>query len=168
LKVNGVFEGGGVRGTAFVGAAQVIMESGYEWNSLAGTSAGSVIAALLACGYTWQEIKEKIYELSYQDLLKRSLFDRIPVAREMEFIINLGLYGSEELEAWVGALLAEKGIRTFADLPPNKLKMIASDLTHGRMIVFPDDLEFYGVSIHEFKVAMDVRMSSNIPYFLKP
>ncbi len=52
MKIDGVFEGGGVRGIAHVGAICALAEKGYEWERVAGTSAGSIIAALLAAGYS--------------------------------------------------------------------------------------------------------------------
>ena len=35
---------------------------------------------------------------------------------------------------------SRKGVYTFGDLPKDSLKLVASDLTNGRMIVLPDDL----------------------------
>lgn len=48
---NLVFKGGGVKGTAYVGALKALEEAGIMNNvvGLAGTSAGSIIAALAAC-----------------------------------------------------------------------------------------------------------------------
>lgn len=43
MKIDGVFEGGGVRGIAHVGAICALAEKGYEWERVAGTSAGSII-----------------------------------------------------------------------------------------------------------------------------
>ena len=51
LKADAVFEGGGVRGIAFLGAIQAMEEENVRWQRLAGTSAGAVIAALLASGF---------------------------------------------------------------------------------------------------------------------
>jgi NTE family protein len=52
-RADGVFEGGGVKGIAFAGAiASAERDAGVqEWVNLAGTSAGSIVAALLAVGY---------------------------------------------------------------------------------------------------------------------
>jgi NTE family protein len=44
VKVDAVFEGGGVKGIGFVGAVSEIEKSGYEFESLAGTSAGTIVA----------------------------------------------------------------------------------------------------------------------------
>lgn len=54
-RVDAVFEGGGVKGIALIGAAAVIEASGYQFYNLAGTSAGAIVAALLGAGYTAAE-----------------------------------------------------------------------------------------------------------------
>jgi NTE family protein len=46
-----IFEGGGAKGIAHVGALAALEESGLELCGFAGTSAGAVIAALAAVGY---------------------------------------------------------------------------------------------------------------------
>ncbi|MOA11882.1 Patatin-like phospholipase [compost metagenome] len=79
-----------------------------------------------------------------------------------------GLYSGEALESWVRALLLKKGIVTFRDLPAGKLSIIASDITNGRILVLPDNLEQYGISPEHFEVAKAVRMSCSIPYFFDP
>ncbi|MGV2794479.1 phospholipase, partial [Clostridium perfringens] len=56
MEADAVFEGGGVKGIAFVGGIEVMESKGYVWKRLAGTSAGSIVAALLACDYRSSEI----------------------------------------------------------------------------------------------------------------
>lgn len=46
-----VFEGGGAKGTVFVGALRVFEERGCTARRLVGTSAGAIAATLLAAGY---------------------------------------------------------------------------------------------------------------------
>lgn len=41
MKADAVFEGGGVKGIAFVGAIEVMEARGYTWNKIAGTSSWS-------------------------------------------------------------------------------------------------------------------------------
>jgi len=42
-----VFEGGGAKGTAFVGALDVLFAAGHKHRRLIGTSAGAITATLL-------------------------------------------------------------------------------------------------------------------------
>ena len=52
-----VFEGGGAKGTVFVGALQEFEARNLEPRRLVGTSAGAITATMLAAGYTAEEMK---------------------------------------------------------------------------------------------------------------
>ncbi|MGE8204594.1 patatin-like phospholipase family protein [Heyndrickxia sp. NPDC080065] len=169
MKADAVFEGGGVRGIAFVGAIQAMEEANVEWQRLAGTSAGAVIAALLASGYKSKEIRERISEINFSKLRGKTILNSIPlIGTFLELMIHLGIYKNDHLEAWVDSLLLEKGIRTFADLPEGKLKVIASDVSNGQMLILPDDLERYGMTPADLKVSTAVMMSASLPFFFRP
>ena len=56
MKAFGVFKGGGVKGLAHVGAYKAATERGIEFEGVAGTSAGSIVAALIAVGYSPDEL----------------------------------------------------------------------------------------------------------------
>ncbi len=45
LKADVVLEGGGVKGIALVGALSVLMDAGYTFPRIAGTSAGAIVGA---------------------------------------------------------------------------------------------------------------------------
>ena len=51
-----VFEGGGAKGSAFVGALEVLAAKGHKHRRLIGTSAGAITATLVAAGYGPQEL----------------------------------------------------------------------------------------------------------------
>ena len=50
LKADLVLSGGGVKGIGLVGAVVALMEAGYAVQRVSGTSAGSVVGAILAAG----------------------------------------------------------------------------------------------------------------------
>jgi predicted acylesterase/phospholipase RssA len=52
-----VCEGGGVKGPALVGAVQALTDSGYRFRRYAGTSAGAIVASLLAAGWSPADLK---------------------------------------------------------------------------------------------------------------
>src|SRR3989337_149429 len=56
MQYDLVFEGGGAKGMVFVGAMQVFESLGHTHGRLLGTSAGAISAALLAAGYTTDEM----------------------------------------------------------------------------------------------------------------
>ena len=58
MKAYAIFEGGGAKGYAHIGAVQAAEERGFHFVGLAGTSVGALIAALLAAGYSGKELFE--------------------------------------------------------------------------------------------------------------
>lgn len=57
-----VFEGGGAKGSAFVGALTALAAAGHTTRRLIGTSAGAITATLLAAGFTPQEMLAAVNE----------------------------------------------------------------------------------------------------------
>jgi predicted acylesterase/phospholipase RssA len=62
MRFDLVFEGGGAKGMAFVGAMQEFEARGHSYDRLLGTSAGAITAALLAAEYTVPEMKAALAE----------------------------------------------------------------------------------------------------------
>ena len=56
MKIGLALSGGGVRGAAHVGAIKALEENGIKIDAVAGTSAGSIVGALYAMGYTTDEM----------------------------------------------------------------------------------------------------------------
>ncbi|WP_409289223.1 patatin-like phospholipase family protein [Peribacillus sp. SCS-37] len=169
MLLDGVFSGGGMRGLAFVGAYEALEEKGFRFVRLGGTSAGAIIAAFIMAGYTSGEIKGIIEKTDFHKLLdERKLWIPMPFAKWLLLYKRMGLYKGDALEEWIAMILAEKGIHTFSDIPPQTFRVIASDLTNARLMVLPDDLLEYGIDPARFPVARAVRMSCSIPYFFEP
>lgn len=169
MLIDGVFSGGGIKGFAFLGALQVLEKGNYQFRRVAGTSAGSIVAAFIAAGYTAKEMEMLFNELNLKSLLDpRKLAKKIPFFKWINLYFQGGLYKGKELEKWLSKKLAAKGIYTFDDLPKDSLKLVTSDLTNGRMIVIPDDLKDYGINWKKFSVAKALRMSCGIPFFFEP
>lgn len=169
MLIDGVFSGGGLKGFALVGAYQVLEEQGYRFQRVAGTSAGAIIACFIAAGYTAKEIEEMLDELDVTSLLdSRRMVLPFPFMKWLGLYWRLGLYQGKALENWFLEKLAAKDVYTFADVEPGSLKLIASDLTNGKMLVLPDDLERYGIVADNFPIARALRMSCGIPFFFEP
>ncbi len=62
MKYDMVFEGGGAKGMAFVGAVAELLNAGHSYDRLLGTSAGAITATLLAAGYTVDEMNAALME----------------------------------------------------------------------------------------------------------
>jgi len=179
LLADAVFEGGGVKGIGLVGALTAAEEKGYQWVNLAGTSAGAIVAALVASGYHSVELKQIMAELDYRLFKDTSLLDNVPFFGPLSSLIfEKGIYEGDYLESWIRGLLMKKGIKTFSDLIIEefkddekyrfKLRVIASDISRGRMLVLPQDIAEYGIQPESLDVAAAVRMSMSIPFFFEP
>lgn len=169
MKADAVFEGGGVRGVAFIGAVQAMEEANVEWQRLAGTSAGAVIAALLAAGYKSHEIMDWFHAVDATKLQGKTWVNRIPlIGNLLAVTIHLGMYKNDHLASMVDSLLFEKGIQTFADLPDDKLKIVASDISKGQLLILPDHLHRYGLAPKDVKISTAVKMSATVPFFFRP
>lgn len=57
-----VFEGGGAKGSAFVGALTALKSAGHSTRRVIGTSAGAITATLLAAGYSADEMLAAVNE----------------------------------------------------------------------------------------------------------
>jgi len=169
LWIDGVFSGGGLKGFALVGAYQVLEAESFRFKRVAGTSAGAILAAFIAAGYSGKEIQTMLEELDVPSLLDpRKTFFPFPFMKWVNVYNHLGLYKGKALEKWFFHRLAAKGVYTFGDLPRDSLKLVASDLTNGRIIVLPDDLHKYDIDANNFSVACALRMSCGIPFFFEP
>jgi len=62
MRYDLVFEGGGAKGMVFVGAYEEFIRRGHTFGRLLGTSAGAITAALLAAGYTPDEMLQALTE----------------------------------------------------------------------------------------------------------
>ncbi|MGG2057274.1 patatin-like phospholipase family protein [Lysinibacillus pakistanensis] len=169
MWIDGVFSGGGLKGFALVGAYQVLEAESFRFKRVAGTSAGAILAAFIAAGYSGKEIQTMLEELDVPSLLDpRKTFFPFPFMKWVNVYNHLGLYKGKALEKWFFHRLAAKGVYTFGDLPRDSLKLVASDLTNGRIIVLPDDLHKYDIDANNFSVACALRMSCGIPFFFEP
>lgn len=99
LKTDAVFEGGGVKGIGLVGAVYEIENAKYEFENIAGTSAGAIVASLLAAGYKSEEIKAELERLNYNDFKDEGLLDKLGViGKGLSIGFEYGIYEGEYSE----------------------------------------------------------------------
>jgi NTE family protein len=154
IKASAVFEGGGIKGIALVGAVHAFERAGYEFNKAAGSSAGALVASLVIAGYKALEIKDIILGLKFKKF-KQKTFP------------HFGLYSEDYFENWIKDLLLKKGVTDFSSLK-GKLKVTATNLSTQKILALPDDLINFDINPKKFSVAKAVRMSAALPLFFKP
>jgi NTE family protein len=167
-----------VKGIGLVGALAELEQRGWRRACVAGTSAGAITAALLAADYRAEELRRILLELDFHKFEDRGWEDRIPGGELFSIIKDKGIFEGDYLLDWIEGLLADKGIRTFANLrnkpeednPKRRylLRVIASDVTGRQLLALPQDAEHLGIEPDDLSVARAVRMSMSIPLFFEP
>src|SRR5262245_4135214 len=179
LRADLVLEGGGVKGLGLVGAVSGLYEHGYRFGGparVAGTSAGAMVAALIAAGMPVPRMVEVMRGLElprFQDGGNR-------LRQGFALLTGLGLHPGDYLRNWIAKELEELGVRTFgdlriddpaSDLPAERayrLVVVVSDITSGHMVRLPWDYGRYGLDPDKQLVADAVRASASIPFFYRP
>ena len=157
-----VLEGGGVKGIGLAGAVITLSEAGYVFPRVGGTSAGAIVAALVAAYQTknvpLSQLETDMRGLQYSKFREQSFLDRHlgPAGLADALVRHQGLYSTEYLSEWLHSKLDPIGVRTFADLkitddpgislPPlqrYRLVVHTSDLTRQSLVRLPWDLPHY-------------------------
>lgn len=168
-EVTGVFEGGGIKGVALAGGAAAALDLGFSFPRTAGTSAGAIVASLLAAGLSSADLERAVQEINWPEMIDRRAIGRVPwIGPHLAMLMGRGVARGGALEREIAGLLRARGVRTFADLPPGALKVVATDLTHGAGVVLPDSLPSYGIDPSAFPIARAVRASSAVPFVFEP
>ncbi|MBC7375159.1 MAG: patatin-like phospholipase family protein [Frankiales bacterium] len=186
VKADLVLEGGGVKGIGLVGAVTTLDAAGYCFPRVAGSSAGAIVACLVAAlqqaGEPTDRLSEIVRTVDYRRFRDPGGLGRLPlVGRALSLLAYDGLYEGRYLQDFLTGALGELGVRTFADLrlpdddpaadglPPerrSRLVVTVSDLSRQRLARLPWDLPGYGVD--DLSVALAVRASAAIPFFFRP
>ncbi len=139
-KVGLALSGGAVLGVAHLGVIKVLEENQIPIDLIAGTSAGSLVGALLAAGYTSDQMFQLVKSLTWGKISKVT-------------IPKMGLLNSKLLERFVETKLGRIAIPEL----PRPYAAVAVDLTAGKQVVFRDG-----------PVSEAVRASCTIPGVFSP
>ena len=157
LRYTCLFGGGAIRGLAYVGTIRALEELDVEYDIIGGSSVGSIIAALLACGYKSYEIENIFMKVNFD------LFKDIHFGLGKPF----GLSKGEIFINWLNELLKNKisakdrSYISFSDIE-NKLVIITTDLTKFCT------KEFSSFKTPDFDVAEAIKISSSMPGLMAP
>lgn len=139
-KVALVLGGGAVRGFAHVGVIKVLEAQGIVPDMVVGTSAGSVVGALYAAGYSGFELQKIAFKLDEDTVGDWSLPDR-------------GFIKGEALQNYINKIVQNKPIEKLR----KPFAAIATDLQSGEMVIF-----------RRGNLGQAVRASSSVPGVFQP
>ncbi|QJX46472.1 patatin-like phospholipase family protein [Hymenobacter taeanensis] len=169
---NLVMEGGGIRGIAYGGALAELEKQGVltGLRRVGGTSAGAIQAALLAVGYSPQEIVEVVNHTPIQRLNDGRLMFFWGGTR---LVKQYGWYRGNELARYLNQLAARKTQRpnltlgqlhTLAQQEPSRYRDLyttGTNLTTQRTQIFSYETH------PDLRVADAVRISMSIPLYFR-
>ncbi|QZH62827.1 patatin-like phospholipase family protein [Mycolicibacterium farcinogenes] len=180
-----VLSGGGVEGIGLVGAVVALKEAGYAIERISGTSAGSLVGAVVAAAehrnqLTSAQLKELALSVPYHKFRDSGPIERIPVlGTAWGLLRETGIYRGDFAYDWIRGELKNLGIKTFGDLAIDddnllperryRLTVTVTDVTTGQLVRLPWDYRrVYGLDHDEQLVADAVRASMSIPFLFHP
>lgn len=161
---NLVFEGGGVKGVAYLGALEVLEERGIlpRISRVAGTSVGALNALLFSLGYSTAETRKVIWSLDFRKFMD----DDWGLVRDTRrFIRSYGWYKGDFFSRWAGRLIKARtgsALATFADFKDQgmcDLSLVVTNLATG----FSEICSFEHTP--DMPVVRALRMSISVPFF---
>jgi NTE family protein len=159
-----------------------LMDADYTFPRAAGTSAGAIVAAIVAAGADRRALEAAMARLDYERVpdVERP---GIPIASEaLSLVARGGAHPGDYVHQFIATELEQLGVRTFADLrledpdadaalPASRryrLVVMVTDITYGRLLRLPWDYELFGLDPDEQTVADAVRASISIPTYFEP
>lgn len=163
---NLIFEGGGVKGIAYVGAMKILEENRIlqKIHRVGGTSAGAINAVLFAAGYSNDETLDILKKLDFNDFKDESW----GILRDMKRLREeYGWYKGDYFREWIGELLKKK--IGHADVTFKTLKQeTGKDLFVYATNISTHFGEVYSIEhTPRMRVSDAVRRSMSIPLFFK-
>jgi NTE family protein len=184
-----VLEGGGVKGIGLVGAVLELANAGYKFKRIAGTSAGAIVASILAAldaaGKPLTDVQGYLNTINYSKFMEKGrLRSALGIVGDAEHLVfHAGEYDGNYLNEWLGDVLQQIGITHFGDLKtpydpqadPHlteqqrySLVVHASDITRSKLVRLPWEYGWYGLDADHQRIVDAVRASMSIPFFFEP
>lgn len=194
-KIFGILEGGGVRGVAHAGAYEAVTRAArFEFAGIAGTSAGSIVAALIAAGATPEFVKRLLLSTDFREFLDPECRDmNIANARALvEELLNEGLLGRAMTitsalfsnDALITRLFSGHGIHSGAPFVAwfkralqdccGEAELRFRDIAGKNLKVIATNLTTRSLTVFSSELTPElalweaVRASISIPFFFKP
>lgn len=188
INSKGVFQGGGCKAVAFIGAYEAALENGVCFTEFAGTSAGAIFAAIISAGASVDDIKNFIGSLDVAELIKKAQVKRNLIGKiTLKLIKVSGKWIMHLKPSMVHAIistLSDRGMcdaKVLEEVVEKELQRLLGISTQVRfsdlkfpLTIIASDIQRHSVKIWNKKrtpnesVAMAVSCSCAIPGYFKP
>ena len=172
MGIGLAFAGGGIRGIAHAGVLKALEENGIEVEAVAGTSAGSIVAALYAMGYKPYYIYV-LFKKYAQDIINvgnGTIINGIGRLVRNKKIGITGLNNGLLMEKVYNELALKKGINVIGDI---KMPLVipAVDISEAKEYIFTNCAPRNNIKdeyITEIEIGKAIRASSSFPAVFCP
>ena len=166
--------GGGVKGAAHIGAIKALEEASIKFDYVGGTSSGSIIACLYACGFTSDDMykifKKYCKRIKYVDFINiiKLILGLIFTGR----IVIDGLNSGKQIENLINRVCNKIKIYTIKDIKKS-LIIPSVNLCNGKVICFTscknEGIKLENtVFVNDIEIGKAVRASCSYPVVFSP
>jgi NTE family protein len=148
-KIRVALSGSGFLAPAHAGALCAFMDYGCTIVELAGTSGGSIVAAVAAIGGTQADLRQIALEASFQNLLEAS---------PLGFLETMSYCDGTALLHWLERHTSNKLMKD-VKIP---MSAVSTDVTTGKRVIFSDKLT------PDLPIAFACRASASVPFVYQP
>ncbi len=166
MKLGIAFSGGGVKGAAHIGVLKALNENNIKIDAVAGTSAGSIVAALYAMGYTPEEMI-KLFRYFAKGMLKANPGEVVTNVKNGKGLRLDGALSSINVELAVKEAAKYKNIENINELiMPIAIPTV--DINTSKKYVFTNYNQEEDYYIKDIEIAKAVRASCSYPGVFAP
>lgn len=156
MKLGLCLSGGGAKAFAHIGALKALEEANIEFDYLAGTSSGSIIATLYAIGYTSEEIydifKKYANQIKYVDF--KNIINILSHLLKTGNLKIDGLNSGEKIYKLMNKFCKEKGISNISQID-RPLLIPAVNICDEQLYIF------YSKKIDNIKLPNNIKYIEN-------
>lgn len=166
--------GGGVKGAAHIGAIKALEEENIKFQYIGGTSSGSIVACLYACGFTSDEMYE-IFKKYCKKIKYVDLENIIKLILGLIFtgkITITGLNSGKQVEKLINKVCNKKEIYNINDI---KMPLVipSVDLCNGEVVCFTscrhrNEISDSTILVNDVDIGRAVRASCSFPVVFSP
>ena len=166
MKIGLALSGGGVRAAAHIGVLKAFEENGIKVDMIGGTSAGSIVAALYAMGYTPKEMLY-LFKKFAKEMIRVTPKYQKPDGKKVLSIHVGGILSGENISKIVDKIALEKNVYNMEDIKM-PLVIVATDIDEGEKYVFTNFKKEEKYYIKGSKIGIATRASSSYPGVYAP
>lgn len=167
MRIGLALSGGGIKGTAHIGAIKAFEENQIEISAVTGTSIGSIITVLVAMGYTADQMLD-LFNYFAKDIFRAEPRYLMSNIKNSKRLLGYGALSGETIENVIDECAKYKGLYNITDIKM-PIAISSVDIINCKKHVFTNRIvkndEKY---INNISIGKAVRASCSFPGLFAP